>query len=121
MGLVLNYCVRVDLFLSNKFYTLLCSITAFICLAIEYLILAVAGDMPVMEYTSMIIFLPLALTLILLFCAKRGEWAELWHGSFHDIAVDRKSIRRESDFDEEDLDSHLESLKINPTLLINRE
>ena len=94
MGLVLNYCVRVDLFLSNKFYTFLCSITAFISLATEYLILALAGNLPMMEYTSIIIFLPLVLIFILLFCAKRGEWAELWHGSFHDIAIDRKSIRR---------------------------
>ena len=62
-------------------------------------------------------FLPLSLGVILLFAAKRGEWAEVWHGSFHDIAVDRKSIKRESLLDEEDLDRNLDKLKIDPSLL----
>ena len=96
MGLMLNYCVRIDLFLSVRFYTLLCSLIAFVSLAFEFMILVLADDMPVMEYTSIIMFLPLSFVLILLLAAKRREWAELWHGSFHDIAVDRKSIRRES-------------------------
>jgi len=34
------------------------------------------------------------LVLILMLSAKRGEWAVTWHGSFHDMAVDRKSIKR---------------------------
>jgi hypothetical protein len=34
--------------------------------------------------------------IILLIASKRGEWAEVWHGSFHDIAVDRKSIKKDS-------------------------
>lgn len=97
MGLVLNYCVRVDLFLSTRFYTLLCTAIAFLSLAIEFLILLLADELPVLEYTSVIIFLPLSFGLILLLSSKRGEWAELWHGSFHDIAVDRKSIKRESE------------------------
>ena len=75
MGLVMNYCVRIDLFLSIRFYTILSSLTAFFCLAIEYLILFLADDMPVMEYTSTIMFLPLSIGIILLFSAKRGEWA----------------------------------------------
>ena len=75
MGLVLNYCVRVDLFLSIRFYTILCSLVALFCLALEYLILFLVDDMPVMEYTSTIIFLPLSIGITLLFSAKRGEWA----------------------------------------------
>lgn len=93
----MNFCVRVDLFLSTRFYTLLSTITAFLSLSLEYLILVVADDLPVLEYTSVIIFLPVSMTLILLLSSKRGEWAELWHGSFHDIAIDRKSIKRESE------------------------
>lgn len=31
---------------------------------------------------------------MLLFTSKRGEWAEIWHGSFHDLAIDRKSVTR---------------------------
>lgn len=119
MGLVLNYCVRIDLFLSTKFYTLLSSLTAFVSLGVEYLILVVAGEMPVMEYTSIIIFLPVSLGVILLFAGKRGEWPELWHGSFHDIAVDRKIIRRESGFDEGELDRYLDKLRTNTSLLTN--
>ena len=49
-----------------------------------------------MEYTSVIIFIPLTLIVLMLLASKRGEWAELWHGSFHDMAVDRKSIKKES-------------------------
>jgi hypothetical protein len=118
MGLIINYCVRVDLFLSTRFYTLLSILTAAFCLGCEYLVLLLADDMPVMEYTSIIMFVPLSLILILLLAAKRGEWAELWHGSFHDIAVDRKSIRRESDFDEEQLDRNLDRLRMSPSSLL---
>jgi hypothetical protein len=42
------------------------------------------------------------LILVLTFAAKRGEWAVIWHGSFHDMAVDRKSIRRESSYLDEE-------------------
>ena len=56
-----------------------------------------ADDLPVLEYASVIAFLPISFILILLLSSKRGEWAELWHGSFHDIAIDRKSIKRESE------------------------
>lgn len=109
MGLIINYCVRVDLFLSTRFYTLLSTIIALACLFLEYLILIIADDLPVLEYTSVIIFLPVSFLLILLLSSKRGEWAELWHGSFHDIAIDRKSIKRESEsiLDDDELDRNL--------------
>jgi len=42
MGLMLNYCVRIDLFLSVRFYTLLCSLIAFVSLALEFVILVLA-------------------------------------------------------------------------------
>lgn len=61
------------------------------------MIMVFADELPVLEFTSVIVFLPVSFTLILLLASKRGEWAELWHGSFHDIAVDRKSIKRESE------------------------
>lgn len=47
-----------------------------------------------MEFMSIILFLPIAIPLMLFFSSKRGEWAEIWHGSFHDIAIDRKSVKR---------------------------
>ncbi len=57
----------------------------------------------------------MSFALILLMSSKRGEWAELWHGSFHDMAVDRKSIKREADslLDYDELDRSLEQLKMN--------
>ena len=48
MGLMLNYCARIDLFLSVRFYTLLCSMIALASLALEYMILVLADEMPVM-------------------------------------------------------------------------
>lgn len=56
---------------------------------------------------------------MLLFASKRGEWAEVWHGSFHDIAVDRRSVKRETMNidDDESIDKSLDSLKMNPSLL----
>lgn len=92
----MNYCVRVDLFLSSHFYSILCGVIAIISMISEYLILFFLDQLPVLEYTSAIIFLPVSMGLVLMFASKRGEWAELWHGSFHDIAVDRKSIKRDS-------------------------
>ena len=38
MGLIVNYAVRIDLFLSTKFYTILISVVAFVCLGIEVII-----------------------------------------------------------------------------------
>ena len=37
---------------------------------------------------------------MLFFANKRGEWAEIWHGSFYDIAVNRGSISRSVNFEE---------------------
>lgn len=39
-------------------------------------------------------FIPMSAIMMMLASSKRGEWAEIWHGSFHDIAVDRKSVKR---------------------------
>ena len=47
---------------------------------------------------SVIIFYPTAIILMLFFANKRGEWAEVWHGSFYDMAVNRASIPREVRF-----------------------
>lgn len=118
MGLLLNFSVRIDLFLSNKFYSILTTALAALCLLIEGLIEILDDELPVMEYTSVIIFIPLALIVLLLLASKRGEWAELWHGSFHDMAVDRKSIKKESTIlDDEEIDRYLNPLKMNPTIL----
>ena len=35
MGLLFNYAVRVDLFLSTKFYTVLCALVALFSMTIE--------------------------------------------------------------------------------------
>lgn len=51
-------------------------------------------EIPSIEFMSIIIFLPFSIILMLLFASKRGEWAEIWHGSFHDLAIDRKSVTR---------------------------
>ena len=74
-----------------------------------------------MDYTSVILFLPLAFALVLMFASKRGEWGEIWHGSFHDIAVDRKSINKSSTIlEDEDLSRNLDQLKMSPDLLSER-
>jgi hypothetical protein len=39
---------------------------------------------------SVLLFYPLAITFILFFAKKRGEWAEIWDGSFYDMAVNRQ-------------------------------
>ena len=36
---------------------------------------------------SILLYYPLAIFLLLFFAEKRGEWAEIWHGSFYDMAV----------------------------------
>jgi hypothetical protein len=62
----------------------------------------------VIEYLGVIIFIPVATIVMLLAASKRGEWAEIWHGSFHDIAVDRKSVKKESsELDEEEINRNL--------------
>lgn len=42
----------------------------------------------------MLLFYPLVVGLMLFFANKRGEWAEIWDGSFYDMAVNRASIQR---------------------------
>lgn len=49
---------------------------------------------------SVLLYYPLSVGLMLFFANKRGEWAEIWHGSFYDIAVNRASIVRSVDFEE---------------------
>jgi hypothetical protein len=75
MGLIVNYAVRVDLFLSSKFYTILSSLIALICLTLELGVSLLSDELPVMEYTSVIIFIPATFVVMLLFASKRGEWA----------------------------------------------
>ncbi len=36
---------------------------------------------------------------MLFFANKRGEWAEIWSGSFYDMAVNRVSIPRTVSFE----------------------
>ena len=42
----------------------------------------------------MLLFYPLVVGLMLFFANKRGEWAEIWDGSFYERAVKRESIKR---------------------------
>ena len=60
----------------------------------------------------MIIFYPLSVLSMLFFANKRGEWAEIWHGSFYDMAVNRASIPRKVSFEQIEKDFG-ESLFIN--------
>lgn len=118
MGLIVNYAIRVDLFLSGHFYTLIVSITALISMILEAFVAVIISELPVVEYLSVIIFIPTASILMLLAASKRGEWAEIWHGSFHDIAVDRKSVKKDSsELNEEEINRNLEQLEMNPSLL----
>lgn len=48
---------------------------------------------------SILLYYPLAIFLLLFFAEKRGEWAEIWHGSFYDMAVNRASIPRSVSFE----------------------
>lgn len=61
---------------------------------------------------SVLLFYPLAITFILFFAKKRGEWAEIWDGSFYDMAVNRQQIRKSINF--EDI-----SMKFGADLIIN--
>lgn len=38
MGLILNYAIRLDLFLSGHFYTIITSVAASICMILEVII-----------------------------------------------------------------------------------
>lgn len=38
MGLILNYAIRIDLFLSGHFYTIIAAVTAAICMFLEVII-----------------------------------------------------------------------------------
>jgi hypothetical protein len=118
MGLIVNYAIRIDLFLSGHFYTLIVSAVALLCMVLEVVVAVVISELPVVEYLGVIIFIPVASIVMLLSASKRGEWAEIWHGSFHDIAVDRKSVKRESTaLNEEEINRNLEQLEMNPSLL----
>ena len=107
MGLLFNYAVRVDLFLSTQFYTVLCALVALFSMGLEMVLSLLLDQIPIMDYTCVIIFLPTAFVLVLLFALKRGEWGEIWHGSFHDIAVDRKSINKSTVISDEDISRNL--------------
>jgi hypothetical protein len=48
---------------------------------------------------SIILYYPISVALLIFFANKRGEWAEVWHGSFYDMAVNRASIPRSVSFD----------------------
>ena len=107
MGLLFNYAVRVDLFLSTQFYTVLCALVALFSMGLEMVLSLLLDQIPIMDYTCVIIFLPTAFVLVLLFALKRGEWGEIWHGSFHDIAVDRKSINKSTVMSDEEISRNL--------------
>ena len=107
MGLLFNYAVRVDLFLSTQFYTVLCALVALFSMGLEMVLSLLLDQIPIMDYTCVIIFLPTAFVLVLLFALKRGEWGEIWHGSFHDIAVDRKSINKSTVISDEEISRNL--------------
>jgi hypothetical protein len=47
MGLIVNYAIRVDLFLSGHFYTIIVSITALVCMFLEVVISVVISELPV--------------------------------------------------------------------------
>ena len=97
--MVLNYCKRVDLYLSTHFYRKLGWVLAVFCVLFELGYNILEQDLPTMEVMSVILFYPLVTLLMLFFANKRGEWAEIWHGSFYDMAVNRASIPREVSFD----------------------
>ena len=97
--MVLNYCKRVDLYLSTHFYRILGWSLAIFCVAFELGYNMLFNDLPTMEVMSVLVFYPLAITPILFFAEKRGEWAEIWHGSFYDMAVNRASIPRQVSFE----------------------
>lgn len=72
---------------------------AIICVTAELAFNLLFQDLPTIEMTSIILFYPLAVSLMLFFANKRGEWAEVWHGSFYDMAVNRASIPRSVSFE----------------------
>lgn len=47
MGLIVNYAIRVDLFLSGHFYTLIVSITALISMVLEAFVAVIISELPV--------------------------------------------------------------------------
>lgn len=75
MGLLLNYSIRLDLFLSGHFYTIITSVIAAICMFLEVIIAVSIESLPVIEYLGVIIFIPVATVITLLAASKRGEWA----------------------------------------------
>jgi hypothetical protein len=74
-------------------------VLAVICVGAELAFNLLYQDLPTIEMTSIILFYPLAVGLLVFFANKRGEWAEIWHGSFYDMAVNRASIPRSVSFD----------------------
>lgn len=97
-GVVLNYCKRVDLYLSTHFYRTLASLITVLCVAAEFVFNLFMQELPTIEMMSILLFYPLSIGAVLFFANKRGEWAELWHGSFFDMAVNRVSIERSVSF-----------------------
>lgn len=67
IGLMINYSVRVDLFVSSRFYEVLMLLVAFFSLAIELMFNFIWEEIPIMEYFSIAIFLPVSLILMLVF------------------------------------------------------
>lgn len=72
---MLNYCKRVDLYLSTHFYRKLGWALATFCVFFELIYNIVHDDVPTMEVMGVILFYPLAIVLMLFFANKRGEWA----------------------------------------------
>lgn len=72
IGLLLNYAVRLDLSLSSNFYKITIGVIALGSLLIELLFGILVDDLPIMEYFSVLIFLPLSVGTMLLFAVKRG-------------------------------------------------
>lgn len=80
--------------LSTQFYRVLASSIAILCVAAELGFNLLENDLPVIEVMSVLLFYPIVVGAMLFFANKRGEWAEVWDGSFYDMAVNRASIQR---------------------------
>ena len=65
IGLIVNYSIRIDLFISSRFYEILSISTALFSLFIELGINLIFDEVPVMEYFSIAIFLPISIGLML--------------------------------------------------------
>ena len=60
MGLLMNYSIRVDLFISSKFYEIMNLVIVFFSLIIELGLNFLSDELPVLEYLSVSIFMPIS-------------------------------------------------------------